>query len=125
MPYTIGQIRICRDCMKEYEYFGAKGGRCHPCSKAHKRACYLEDSKNPLKVEGRKFRAKAAWARNKRVLNDILKACRCKDCREADPRTLAFYDDKLRLLPMGYKVKRCSVESLKQFARTSIVLCYN
>lgn len=125
MAHRIGEIRVCRDCSQGFEHFGAKGSRCQPCLKASKLACYERDKKNPKWVERTRAIARAKYLRNKQLIQAILKQCRCRDCRESDPRTLAFYDQQGKYLPVSNKIRRGSVETIKEYANQCLVLCFN
>jgi hypothetical protein len=120
-----GKTRICRDCLQAFEQFTYRSGRCGPCLKAYKRAYQASKRLDPKWVERRRAQERLFYLRNKRVLDEILKGCRCKECREADPRTLRFYDVNGRMLPMSQKVRKGAIEQIKQFAKTCQVMCFN
>lgn len=131
MPYKApmprGTIRQCAKCPAQYEHFGQLMRLCRPCMNEYNRARMRKRAKDPVWVERRKKANRDRCHRNKLYVAELLKRSRCKQCREADHRTLRFYDNEGHLTPLHCEIhRRGSLKRLLTFITDNCqVLCFN
>ena len=122
----IGDKRICKKCGQEYAHFGALMRLCREHLNEYGRESIRKRSRNPEWRDRQNWLRRQKRVRNKRAVEEILKTCRCKNCREADPRTLRFYDETGRLNPITEIVDGAhSIKVIREFLRKCVVLCFN
>lgn len=122
----IGDKRTCKYCLQDYAHFGAQLRACRPCLNKYNNASIRRRSQNPKWIARRNQLRRQKKIRNQAAVNDYLKGCRCKVCRESDPRTLRAYDDTGHLTPMRELINHGhSIKSLREHLIGSQVLCFN